>query len=233
MPKQQETKKGCSCGKNARREEQASCLHSQSRCPCVGKGESCTRNCRCKNCNNGKDHDKKVLHQIRNDVSCTCGLNKVKSNKLFVACQDGKRKSKCPCLRARQECSYLCRCTYCGNGKDSNKTTPDSKGTLKRKRTSPSPYKRTRSSEYLKSMKKEPLPGPWTTYETCLLYCTISVISATVVPLSVENIHLLYNCAAENGKKSGNLIRTKTLSQVSRKLSHLEQKQKIASVLIN
>lgn len=59
LPEQQETKKGCSCGKNAGREEQASCLQSQSRCPCVGKGESCTRNCRCKSCNNGKGEDKK------------------------------------------------------------------------------------------------------------------------------------------------------------------------------
>lgn len=226
--------KGCSSGKNLGRKKQASCLHSQSRCPCVEKGEFCTHNCRCKSCNNGKGEDKDVLPGQRNDVSCTCGINKVKRNKLIVACKDGERKSKCPCLRARQECSYLCRCTYCGNGNDStNKTTPDSKGTLKWKHTSPSPYKKRRSVEYLKSMNKEPLSGPWTTYDTCLLYYTISVIGATVVPLSVENIQLLYDCAAEKGKTSGYLIRTKTLSQVSQKLRCLEQKQKIAPVLLN
>lgn len=229
------TNKGCSCGKNSKREEQASCLHSERRCPCVETGELCTRNCRCKSCNNGKDQEKGVLHRQKiKDISCTCGLNKLKSDIMFTACKDGERKSKCPCLHAGQECSSLCRCVHCGNGNDSTiKTTPDSRSKLKRKRNNPSPYKKRRSSEYLKTMNKQPLPGPWTTYETCLLYCTITMISATVVPLSAENIRLLYNCAAEKGIKGGYLIRTKTLSQVSGKLRCLEEKQNIASVLIN
>ena len=82
-------------------------------------------------------------------------------------------------------------------------------------------------------MNKEPLPGPWTTSETCLLYCTISLIGATVVPLSVENIICYTVQPRMVKKKSGYFNRTKTLPQVSWKLRYLEQKPKRASVLIN
>ena len=39
----------------------------------------------------------------------------VKSDPKFVACVDGRRRSRCPCLKANQGCKIACKCKNCGN----------------------------------------------------------------------------------------------------------------------
>ena len=104
------TNKVCSCGKNnAKDSEKASCTKDDkghSHCPCVILGHFCSRNCRCKRCENSTmqatcSSTSEVGYTI--DVSCKCGHNKVKYDNKYISCRDVPRKSKCPCLRVNQE----------------------------------------------------------------------------------------------------------------------------------
>lgn len=52
----------------------ASCMESQkSRCSCLKNGQTCTRLCRCVNCNNACQEEKSVSGQRK---GCTCGSMK-------------------------------------------------------------------------------------------------------------------------------------------------------------
>ena len=134
----QKKKTGCRCGlmsKSRGVTDTASCMESdKSRCSCLRNQQTCTRLCRCINCNNQGLQKKGAVSKPK---GCTCGsLNKEKARR--VSCQDHvKRKSRCPCLRVGVKCDSVCRCTNCGNGKDCpdkccSNTTP-----TKRKRTNP------------------------------------------------------------------------------------------------
>ena len=145
-----------------------------SHCPCVTSGHTCLRRCRCKRC---EDSTVQAAGSSTSepgytlDVSCKCGHNKVKKDKKYISCRDGPRKSKCPCLRVSQQCGSKCTCLNCGNsdGRKLNRGNDiifSSPTRLKRKRESPSPYKKRRSFEYLALQGTHPVDGPWTTHET-------------------------------------------------------------------
>lgn len=40
------------------------------------------------------------------------------SSKLKLSCSDGKKRSRCPCLRNGEKCNVRCRCKKCGNDKE-------------------------------------------------------------------------------------------------------------------
>ena len=99
---------------------------------------------------------------------------------------------------------------------------------LKRKRESPSPYKK-RSAEYLALQGTHPVDGPWTTHETCLLFCVTSLIGATTVTPSVENITALFNHVTDSKicKDNNYPLRRKKQSHVSTQLKILNEKQEL------
>ena len=169
-------------------------------------------------------------------MSCKCGVDKVKSDKEYVACIDGKRKTKCPCVRNETQCGSRCLCKNCGNcDKISVNLQSSTPRSLKRKRDNPSPFKKQCSAEFLASKGIHPSSGPWTTHETCLLLCCASLLRVTAVEPSVQNITLLYNniINSEVSRRKCYPIREKTLTQVSRKLSHLAEKQTVLHTLGN
>ena len=61
------------------------------------------------------------------------------------------------------------------------------------------------------------------------------LIRATAVNPTVENITSLYNNVINSdvGKQNGYPMREKNITQVSRKLAHLEEKQAVLNVLGN
>ena len=172
------------------------------------------------------------------EVSCKCGHNKVKYDNKYVSCRDGPRKSKCPCLRVNQECGLECSCFNCGNSnmrklKRGNEKTVSSPTQLKRKRERPSPYKKRKSAEYLSLQGAHPVDGPWTNHETCLLFCVTSLIEATIVTPSVENITALFNYVTDSKicKDNNYALRRKKQSQVSAKLKILNEKKELEIAL--
>lgn len=85
------------------------------------------------------------------DTSCPYGDDSIKSDPNFVACADGNRRSRCPCLKANKGCGMVCACKNCENAYGQNKQSVASPVSRKRKRGSASPYKRVRSAKYLAS----------------------------------------------------------------------------------
>ena len=239
------TNKVCSCGKNnAKDGQKASCTKDDkghSHCPCVISGHFCSRNCRCKRCQNSTmqaacSSTSELGYTI--EVSCKCGHNKVKYDNKYVSCRDGPRKSKCPCLRVNQECGLECSCFNCGNSnmrklKRGNEKTVSSPTQLKRKHERPSPYKKRKSAEYLSLQGAHPVDGPWTNHETCLLFCVTSLIEATIVTPSVENITALFNYVTDSKicKDNNYALRRKKQSQVSAKLKILNEKKELEIAL--
>lgn len=74
------------------------------------------------------------------------------------------------------------------------------------------------------------MDGSWTTEETCLMMCVISLIGATTVSPTAEHTTVLYNNVVNSAscKKANFLIRQKTRHQIQGKLKHLEDKQNLA-----
>lgn len=127
-------------------------------------------------------------------------------------------------------------CKNCGNCEKSSLNLHSVKQPcLKRKRENPSPFKKKRIAEFLASMGTHPSSGQRTTHETCLLLSCASLIRATAVDPALENITLLYNTVinSEVGRRMCYPIRKKTPTQVSRKLSHLAEKQTVLRTLGN
>ena len=105
----------CSCGKNSK-DGQESCVQTivgRTRCPCVTTGISCSRDCRCKGCQNKEEQELKKI--TCSSVSCRCGVDKSKTDPKYIACVDGKRKTKCPYVRLKGKCGSQCSCRNCGN----------------------------------------------------------------------------------------------------------------------
>lgn len=226
-------KLACSCGKN-NKDGQESCVRStegHTHSPCAGSGTPCSRDCRCKGCKNKKEYDE--LDRAESHVSCKCGVDKVKKDPEYVACSDGTRKTRCPCVRYKTECGPNCMCRNCGNCKKSLDSRSLKQRPLKRKTGNPSPYKKKSSAEFLASKGRHPSAGPWTTHEKCLLLSCLSLLRATAVSPTVENITSLYNNVINSdvSKQSGCPMREKSQTQVSRKLAHLEEKQVVLNAL--
>ena len=170
------------------------------------------------------------------NVSCRCGRDKVKKDPNYVACSDLVRKSKCPCLREGKGCGAECQCANCGNCNGEKQAKSDSiseSPPKKRNRTSPSPYKRTRSAEFLAAQGTHPKGGPWTTEETCLLYSIICLLGSSDVKFSVEDLSTLYNNTVDSSlcKTNNHHIRSKTLAQISAKYNKLAEKQRLELLL--
>ena len=226
--------KGCSCGKNNAGNSVA-CLRG-SRCSCVQKGHSCNRVCRCKSCGN-KDKDKDTesnkekgrSNEGVTSISCRCGEVNTKSDPKYVACVDGIRRSRCPCLKANQGCGTACVCKNCGNPKGKNEKNLASPAGRKRKRESRSPYKRVRSADYLASVNVQPSQKLWTVYEQCLLMSIASFLTSTLVSPSFDNVVQLFNQVANSSicKESKFPIRAKTNLQIVGKLQQLEKKRNV------
>ena len=158
---QEESPKGCSCGKNTSRGGKAACKTSgTTSCSCVRKGKTCTGICICKNCcNAGQTVVTTADNSLNNmNITCRCGQNTAK-NTSFVACQDGKRKSKCPCLGYGKGCSTACQCKGCGNIHGSSSRAPRSSVSGKRKRVE-AIYRRENSSTFLRSAGMSTNAGP-------------------------------------------------------------------------
>lgn len=100
----------------------------------------------------------------------------------------------------------------------------------KRVRTTPIAYKRANSANYLSQRGTTLLDGSWTTEETCLMMCVISLIGAATVSPTAEHTTVLYNNVVNSAscKKANFLIRQKTRHQIQGKLKHLEDKQNLA-----
>ena len=145
-------------------------------------------------------------------------------------------ENKVPMYAQRKKCGSRCLCKNCGNcDKSSVNLQSSTPRTLKRKRDNPSPFKKQCSAEFLASKGIHPSCGPWTTLETCLLLCCASLIRVTAVEPSVQNITLLYNNILnyDVSRRESYTIREKTLMQVSRKVSHLAEKQTVLHTLGN
>ncbi|KAK2562580.1 hypothetical protein P5673_014263, partial [Acropora cervicornis] len=111
-------KRGCRCGVGRKRkgagDPQASHKPCQdglrkSKCPCVAGGIGCTDVCRFFNCGN-----------ISVKRGCRCGVGRKRKGAgdpqaSHKSCQDGLRKSKCPCVAGGIGCTDVCRCFNCGN----------------------------------------------------------------------------------------------------------------------
>lgn len=153
----------------------------------------------------------------------------MKSDPKFVACVDGRRRSRCPCLKANQGCNIACACKNCGNPNGENKKSVISPVKRKRKRESASPYKRVRSADYLTSVNVEPNQKLWTVYEQCLLMTVASFLASTLVSPSVDNVVHLFNHIANSSicKESKFPIRAKNNLQIAGKLRQLEKKKNV------
>ena len=232
----EESPKGCSCGKNTSRGGKAACKTSgTTSCPCVRKGKTCTRICICMNCcNAGQTVFTTADSSLNNmNITCRCGQNAAK-NTSFVACQDGKRKSKCPCLGYGKGCSIACQCKGCGNIHGSSSRAPRSSVRGKRKRVE-AIYRRENSSAFLRSAGMSTNAGPWTNYESILLVNTIKILSLTTITLSAKNISILFNFVVESiqAKRSPFSPSGKTTSQISAKMEFFGRKQAVENARIS
>ena len=151
-----------------------SCVDWQnSRCSCLKKGQTCTRLCRCVNCNNACLGEKSPNGRQK---GCTCGSME-KGKTAFVTCKDNdKRKSRCPCLRIGLKCNSSCRCYNCGNNKDCPIKRSSKVTSTKRKRRNPETYKRMRGADYLVEKGFVVSNGPWTNLESIILFVVTEVI---------------------------------------------------------
>ena len=213
----------CSCGKN-NKEAHVSCVqdaNGRTRCPCIGKGVSSSRIAAAQGVETSKrtKNPKRPASRYPVNVEST-KLNLMKS--MWHAATANEKQSAPRCL-----------CKNCGNCGTSSlnlqSLTPRSR---KRKRDNPSPFKKQCNAEFLASKGIHPSSGPWTTHETRLLLGCASLISITAVEPSVQNITLLYNNITTS-RRMCYPIREKTMTQVSRKRSHLAEKQTVLNILGN
>ena len=91
------------------------------KCPCRKVNRhSCTRLCRCYNCKNTSTSNKVVMIEKSVKRGCRCGVGRKRKaagdpQASHKSCQDGLRKSKCPCVAGGIGCTDVCRCFNCGN----------------------------------------------------------------------------------------------------------------------
>ena len=166
------------------------------------------------------------------NTSCRCGEDKVKYDANFVACNDGQRKSKCPCLKLGRPCKATCYCKNCANPIAAKippnvDISPPSEINRKRKRTGTFHHKRVRSADYLISRNLEPVSKIWIAFEQSLLLTVTAFLVSTLVSPSLENIPRIYNHVAKSQhcQEAGFPIRTKNGWQFAGKLKQLQEKK--------
>ena len=212
-----------------------------SPCPCLKQEIACTRFCRCKGCKSKTliyletEESQNPSEDLfcTSNTSCRCGEDKVKYDANFVACNDGQRKSKCPCLKLGRPCKATCHCKNCANPiaakipPNVDDISPPSEINRKRKRTGTFHYKRVRSADYLISRNLEPVSKIWTAFEQSLLLTVTAFVVSTLVSPSLENIPRLYNHVAESQhcQEAEFPIRTKNALQFAGKLKQPQEKK--------
>ena len=196
----------------------------KSRCSCLKNGQTCTRLCRCVNCNNACQAEEKSVSGLRK--GCTCG-----STKSVVVCKDQVgRKSRCPCLRIGKKCISTCRCSNCGNKEGCPQKRLSSNFTSnKRKRTNPQTYKRMRGADYLAKEGFVVSNGPWTNLECIVLFVVTEVINYSGVAMNSQNVAALYNfvVSSEKVKDFGLAVTYKPFSSIVGKLAQLNEKHSL------
>ena len=113
------TQKVCHCGRHTKSRSQEFCVLNESsgkvsRCPCVKKGQQCSKRCRCLNCKNKPPRSE----QSEAQRACRCGEGgKTTEGLMRASCIDipDKRRSTCPCYGSGNPCSQMCRCKGCDN----------------------------------------------------------------------------------------------------------------------
>lgn len=191
---------------------------------------SCTRLCRCYNCKNTSTSNKVVMIEKSVKRGCRCGVGRKRKaagdpQASHKSCQDGLRKSKCPCVAGGIGCTDVCSCFNCGNivqaRADSGKT-PKRK---KRNRVTVSPYKRKKGSLFMISQNAEVDYGPWRNIETlCLMVCR-DVLLSQGISINSKNMHDLYDFVAKSPAvvdMSLN-IAAKSTAQIAAKIAHLRR----------
>lgn len=171
---------------------------------------------------------KQIAIHIRN-LKCRCGERMAKKSSNYIACKDGKKKSRCPCLGYGQGCSSSCECVGCQNvhgARSGSSTIPSG---VKRKR-SPGIYKREKGYKYLSSAGTPQAQGPWTNYESVLLSSVMKLISLTDVSPSTENYSKLFNFVVGSNLKQHmhSTPSSKTATQIAAKLAHSGKKREVA-----
>ena len=195
------------------------------------KGQTCTRFCRCVNCNNAFQVEKSVSGQRK---GCTCGS--VKNRNSVVVCKDQvERKSMCPCLRIDKKCTSSCRCSNCGNKDDCPYKRSSNFTSTKRKRTNPQTYKRMRGADYLAKEGFVISNGPWTNLECIVLFAVTEVINYSGVAVNPQNVAELYNFVVSSAKvKEIGLAETyKPFSSIVGKLSQLNENHSLHKSLMD
>ena len=76
------------------------------------------------------------------------------------SCQDGLRKSKCPCVAGGIGCTEVCRCFNCGNIVQARADPGKTPKRKKRNRATVSPYKRKKGSQFMIGQNAEVDHGP-------------------------------------------------------------------------
>ena len=235
-------KLACNCGamaKSRKKNVSKSCDSQTAKqtCSCVKAGKTCSRDCRCIGCVNSPVPEKSVPDS--KTKGCTCGSTKKKSP--ITSCQDTGmlRKSKCPCLKNNTYCSYRCKCSSCGNKPDRQRQDVSEERTstsIKRKRSQPEPYKRSKGVDYLEKEGFEIVVGPWTKLETLCLFVVVTLIeSFDVINFSHMNVVELYNFIACSSKvREMELpIAYKPSNRVLSKLSFMNSKHGVFQSLID
>ena len=237
-------KSACNCGvmaKSRQKNVTRSCDSETAKhtCSCVKAGKACSRDCRCIGCVNYQVPVKLVPDS--KTKGCTCGSTKKNSSN--ISCQDAGmlRKSKCPCLKKNTYCSYRCKCSSCGNkcvdtqGQDVGSEPNGMSTSIKRKRSQPEPYKRSKGVDYLAKKGFEIVEGPWTKLETLSLFVVVNLIESFNVNFSHMNIVELYDFIACSSKvkEIGLPIAYKPSNRVLRKLSYMNSKHSVFQSLMD
>jgi hypothetical protein len=169
----------------------------------------------------------------------------MKKDRSSISCQDGLRKSKCPCLKNNTYCSPQCRCSLCGNiSPDTASSHKDAVSVLadtvqstpiKRKRTQQETYKRCKGVEYLANNGFDISPGPWTDMETLILSLVLELLTSTELAVSSSNVMELYNFVALSDKvKDMELpIAYKSSKSIIGKRSQLNSKHSVFQSLMD
>ena len=155
-----------------------------------------------------------------------------KKSSNYVACKDGKMKSRCPCLGHGQGCSSSCECVGCQNVHCTRSASSTIPSGVKRKR-SPGIYKRKKGCRYLSSARTLQAQGPWTNYESVLLSSVMKLISLTDVLLFIfDNNNDNNNNNNNNNNSNKREEKTQYLSPTDSKFCFLKISKLLQYILL-
>lgn len=169
----------------------------------------------------GNNESGKRLRQQDSPRMYTCGNRKSAK----VACKDNdKRKSRCPCVIAGAGCNENCKCHNCGSIRQSKKpSSACGKEAMTRVRTTVSPYKRKKGTQFMKEQNVKEKKGPWKLIETLLLIICRDLLKLNNIVINSVTLHALYDFVYNtNLSKNINLpIAAKSTTQIAAKIQSL------------